>query len=49
MPYGIVVTARPFDVFNQTDYYSFPDGGSAANPAVAYGQIVAEIWEQKIT
>lgn len=40
MSQPIIVTARPFAIFTQTDT-NIPQGGSAAGPGVAAGQVVA--------
>ncbi|MCW2406927.1 hypothetical protein M2336_003611 [Sphingobium sp. B1D7B] len=39
MPSEIVVTARPYSVFMQTDYYNFDGGGSPAGPGVALADL----------
>ena len=40
MPNEIIVTARPYEVFMQTDTYTDLSGGSAAGPGVALAQVV---------
>ncbi|MCW2361628.1 MULTISPECIES: hypothetical protein [Sphingobium] len=40
MPSEIVVTARPFAVFLQTDFYDFQGGGSPAGPGLVWAELV---------
>lgn len=40
MSQDIIITAHPYTVFFQTDFWGPPQGGSAAGPGVAMGQMV---------